>query len=191
MMSQTHIGYTTWQQPEAQVMPEVKRVRAQETAKPIVFASDSAVHEEINVVAIEAPRYSRAINGSGLAWQVIPNLGRTLGAVTAFPQGRGPTTQHDSVRLEYDVTVRRAGDLTVQLFLSPTLDTTGVGTLRIGVSVDDGPMQTLIDELLPAPTATTLQEQRDWTQAVEDNARMLQITLPAVGAGKHLSLIHI
>jgi len=33
------------------------------------------------------PSYSRAINGSGLAWQVIPNLGRTLGAVTAFPQG--------------------------------------------------------------------------------------------------------
>jgi hypothetical protein len=186
MMSQTHIGYTNWQQPEVQVMPEVQRVQAQETAKRIVFASQSAVHEETtNVVAIEAPRYSRAINGSGLAWQVIPNLGRTLGAVTAFPQGRGPTTQHDSVRLEYDVTVRPAGDLTVQLFLSPTLDTTGGGTLRIGVSVDDGPMQTLVDKLLPAPTATTLQEQRDWTQAVEDNARMLQITLPAVGAGKH------
>ncbi len=28
MMLQTHIGYTTWQQPEKDVMPEVKRVSA-------------------------------------------------------------------------------------------------------------------------------------------------------------------
>ena len=187
MMSQTHIGYTNWQQPEAQVMPDVKRVQAQEPAKRIMFASRAAAHEKTaDVVAMDAPRYSRIVNGSGLVWQVIPNLGRTLGSVIAFPQGHGPTTQNDSVRLEYDVAVRRAGDLTVQLYLSPTLDTTGADALRIGVSVDDGPMQTAIDRLLPASSGTTLQAQRDWSQAVEDNARVLQTTFPAVGAGKHV-----
>ncbi len=89
------------------------------------------------------------------------------------------------MRLEYDVTVARAGDLTVQLYLSPTLDTTGRGTLRVGISVDDGPMQTLVDRLLPSPTATTLEEQRDWNRAVEDNARVLRTTFPELGAGKH------
>jgi hypothetical protein len=187
MMSQTHIGYTNWQQPEAHVMPDVKRVETHEPAKPIVFASSAAVHKEMtHVVAVEAPRYSRIVDGSGLTWRVIPNLGRTLGSVTAFPQGRGPTTQQDSVRIEYDVRLPQAGDLTVQLYLSPTLDTTGRGSLRVGVSVDDGPMQTLIDKLLPSPTATTLQEQRDWNQAVEDNARVLQTAFPEVGAGKHV-----
>jgi hypothetical protein len=187
MMSQTHIGYTRWQQPEAQVMPDVKRVPAREAAKAIVFVSGPVGHEEMsNVIAIEAPHYSKAVNGSGLAWRVIPNLGRTLGAVTAFPQGRAPTTQHDSVRLEYDVTVQRAGDLNVQLYLVPTLDTTGRGTLQIGISMDDRPMQTLTDKLLPSPTVITSQEQRDWTQAVKDNARVLQTTLGEARAGKHV-----
>ena len=38
MMLQTHIGYTTWQQPDKQVMPEVKRVSAGASPKPIEFA---------------------------------------------------------------------------------------------------------------------------------------------------------
>ncbi|MET0499727.1 MAG: glycosyl hydrolase 115 family protein [Steroidobacteraceae bacterium] len=185
MMLQTHIGYTNWQQPASQVMPEVKRVQAQGTAKPIAFASNAAAQMP-NIVAIDAPHYSRAVNGNGLSWRAIPNLGRTLGSIAALPQGRGPTTQADSVRVEYDVNIAQAGDLTVQLFLSPTLDTTGRGTLRLGVSVDDGPMQTIVDRLLPAPTATTLHEQRDWNQAVEDNARMLQTVFTDVGAGKHV-----
>lgn len=186
MMSQTHIGYTGWQQPEIQAMPAVKRVASKETAKPIVFAAYDATPALRNdVVTIEAPRYTRARGGQGLKWKVIPNLGRTMGAVTAFPQGQISTTERDAVRLEYDVTLRQAGDLTVQLFLVPTLDTTGRGTLRIGVSIDNAPMQALIDRLSPATTAATLQEQRDWTRAVEDNARMLQTAFASVSAGKH------
>jgi hypothetical protein len=184
MMLQTHIGYTNWQQPKTQTMPEVKRVETSQPAKPIQFAS-AADHTPSHVIAIEAPHYSKAVNGAGLQWQVIPNLGRTLGAVTAFPQGRAPTTQSDGVRIEYEVALPQAGDLTLQLFLSPTLDTTGRDTQHIGVSIDDGPMQTLIDRLLPAPTATTLQEQRDWNHAVEDNARVLQTSFAGIESGKH------
>ncbi|HEY5810574.1 MAG TPA: glycosyl hydrolase 115 family protein [Povalibacter sp.] len=184
MMSQTHIGYVNWQQPDTQVMPKATRVKSDGAAKKIEFTTVYTAASDI--VSIEAPRYSRAINGKGLRWQAIPNLGRTLGAVTAFPQGRAPTTQADAVRLEYDTTVSRAGDLTVQLYLSPTLDTIGGGSLRIGVSIDDRPMQTLVDKLLPAPNATTLQEQRDWNQAVEDNARMLQTAFTDVSAGQHV-----
>lgn len=185
MMSQTHIGYTSWQQPPTQVMPEVRRIQAAGQAKPIVFASAEVRNATADVVAVEAPDYSRAINGKGLSWQVIPHLGRTQGSVIALPQGRPPTSEKDAVRLEYDIVVRQAGDLTVQLHLSPTLDTTGRGTLRLGVSLDDGPMQTLIDRLLPSPTATTLEEQRDWNKAVEDNVRVLKAAFPDVAAGKH------
>jgi hypothetical protein len=120
-----------------------------------------------------------------LTWTIIPNLGRTLGAVVALPQGRAATTQRDGVRLEYDLNIQRAGDLTVQLYLAPTLDTTGRGSLRIGMSIDEGPMQTLIDKLLPAPNATTLMEQRDWNNAVSDNVRVLQMIVPAMSVGHH------
>lgn len=184
MMAQVHIGYTNWQQPATQVMPAVRRVEDKGAARPVVFASAFEPSME-GVVAIEAPDYSRAVNGSGLRWQAIAHLGRTRGSVLALPQGRAPTTQQDNVRLEYDITIEHAGDMSVQLHLSPTLDTTGRGSQRIGVSVNDGPMQVLVDKLLPSPTATTLEEQRDWNRAVEDNVRVLQAVFPDTPAGTH------
>lgn len=186
MMLQTHIGYTNWQQPDVQIMPDVVRVPARSAVKPILFARGASSKQSANFIAIEAPHFSRAINNAGLTWKVVPNLGRTLGSVTAFPQGREPTSEQDAVRLEYDIQVQRKGDLSLQLYLSPTLDTTGRGALRVGVSIDDGAMQTLVDKLVPAPTATTSQEQRNWNRAVEDNARLLQTSFTDIGAGSHV-----
>ncbi|MFN4175636.1 glycosyl hydrolase 115 family protein [Phenylobacterium sp.] len=183
MMSQTHIGYTTWQQPDVQAMPAVVRVEAKGPVKPIVFAGPRQA--PAGVRAIEAPDYSRAVDGAGLRWRRVANLGRTKGAVLALPQGRPATTERDGVRVEYDLTTG-AGDLTVQLYLAPTLDTTGRGTQRIGVSLDDRPVQVLVDRLLPSPTDTTLEAQRDWNEAVKDNARVLQAAFPDVAAGKHV-----
>ena len=187
MMLQTHIGYTTWQEPKQQVMPEVKRIATQEKPKPIHFSDasdDSAAGED--VIAIEAPHYARAVNGAGLAWHSIPHLGRTSGAVTTLPQTLASTTEQDGVRLEYDVMVKRPGTLTVKLIMVPTLDATGQGNLRTGISVDGGGLQTLTDRLLPAPTSTTTQEQRDWNTAVEDNARVLEAHFPSISAGPHV-----
>jgi glycosyl hydrolase family 115 len=126
------------------------------------------------------------MGGSGLAWRTIPHLGRASGAVTAFPQGRGPTTQHDGVRLEYDVHVSTARDLTVHLHLVPTLDVSGERALRIGVSVDEEAMRILTDRLVPAAGEPLTQEMRDWNQTVADNARMVQATFPRIAAGKHV-----
>jgi len=39
---------------------------------------------------------------------------------------------------------------------------------------------------MPAPTATTTQEQRDWTRAVKDNARVLEGHFPDIGTGRHV-----
>jgi len=187
MMAQTHIGYTNWQQPDRQVMPKVVRVASTGRAAPMVFAAvDASDHGAARPIAIEAPHYTRAIGGAGLQWQVIPHLGRTLGAVTALPQGRPATTQADGVRLEYELALPAAGELPVQLYLVPTLDITGNGQRRLGVSLDDGPMRTLVDELEPAPNAATRQAQRDWNKAVEDNVRVLRTVFPRVGAGSHV-----
>jgi hypothetical protein len=185
MMSQTHIGYTNWQQPEQDTMPAVRRVEGNAPAKPIEFVTHGEATTN-DVVSIEAPHFSRVRNGKGLTWRVIPNLGRTLGSVTALPQGRDSTTEQDAVRLEYDIAIQKGGDLTVQLYLSPTLDTTGQGSQHIGVSIDDEPMRTLTDKLLPAPNATTLEEQRDWNEAVMDNNRILETTFANTRAGAHV-----
>jgi hypothetical protein len=184
MMTQTHIGYTGWQQPERDAMPEVRRLPMQAAPRPIVFAA--APVEQGGAIAIEAPHYSRSFAGKGLAWRIIPNLGRTLGAVSAFPQGHASTTQQDGVRLEYDLALSTAGDLTVHLYLVPTLDVSGQSAVRIGISLDSGSLHTLTDRLTPATGEVTSQERRDWSKAVEDNARILQVTFPRVAAGKHV-----
>jgi hypothetical protein len=182
MMLQTHIGYTTWQEPKTQVMPEVKRVPG--TAVTPSFATPSIVAAN-GVIALEAPGFSRAVDGRGLEWKVIPNLGRTRGAVIALPQGLAPTVQSDGVRLEYDVELSRSGDLKAQLYLVPTLDTNGSTGLNLGVSIDDGPMQTLTVRLTPAPNAAVSPEQKAWVKGVSDNAHMMVAEFPGVAAGKH------
>jgi hypothetical protein len=184
MMAQTHIGYTGWQQPERNVMPQIQRLPTPATPTPIVFAAPTI--ERAGAIAIEAPHYSRAVAGKGLTWRIIPHLGRTLGAVSAFPQGRAPTTQEDGVRVEYDLALSTAGDLTVHIYMVPTLDVSGDGAVRVGISLDDGPMHTLTDRLVPATGEVMSQERRDWSKAVEDNARVLQATFTRVAAGKHV-----
>ncbi|AQR61301.1 hypothetical protein BZG35_06285 [Brevundimonas sp. LM2] len=185
MMLQTHIGYTSWQQPESQEMPEVIRVAATATPRVAAVSAPADAAASGDRITIEAPDFSRAVGGAGLTWRVIPNLGLTAGAVTAFPQGRPPTTEADGVRLEYDFTLAQGGDLEALLDLVPTLDTTGKARLAFGVSLDDGPMIPLVDSLIPAPNATTTQEQRDWNQAVITNVRTLSTTFRSVAPGRH------
>ena len=182
MMDQTHIGYTTWQQPDRQVMPEIKRVPSGGSATPIAFAPSPATNPRV----IEAPAFDRAIPGQGLDWRVIPHLGRTDGAVAAFPQGRDSVPRSDNARLEYTVDLPTAGNLAVELELVPTLDPQGRSALALGVSLDDGPIEVLVDRLNPAPTDTTTQDQRDWNRAVTENMSAVTTTIPAVPAGRHV-----
>jgi len=186
MMLQTHIGYTTWQQPETQLMPEVKRVSSSGKPAEVVFAkSGSEASRNPGAIIIDAGSFSAAHGGKGLEWRVIPNLGRSgAGAVTAFPQGRPATSQGDGVCLEYSIDAR-AGDASASLHLLPTLDTSGGVDVRIGVSLDDGPLQTLSMRLVPSPGPPTQQEQRNWEQAVIDNEFVLEAKFSGVTAGKH------
>jgi hypothetical protein len=185
MMLQTHIGYTGWQQPEEQVMPEVKRVEKSAAPSAIAFAMPVSSEMKNGVISIEAADFVRG-NGTAFNWRVIPNLGRGPGAVTAFPQGRPATTQNDSVYLEYALNLPKAGDTTVQLHLLPTLNTSGGVDVRIGVSLDEGAMQTVALRLIPSPDPPKVQEQRDWEQAVIDNNFVLAAKFPGLAAGKHV-----
>lgn len=183
MMLQTHIGYTSWQQPEKQVMPEVKRVAVAGAPRPVLF-KPAEFPRVAGTVAVEAPDHDRAVDGAGLRWAVVPHLGRTRGAVIALPQGRPATTPEDGVRLEYDVDIAGSGPLAVHLYLAPTLDTRGGMSQRIGVSIDDGPVQVVTDALLPAPTDATIQAQHDWNRAVSDNVRVVSASFADVPAGR-------
>lgn len=178
MMLQVHIGYTGWQQPDTQTMPEVRRVAASGATGAIALPAAAPLPPADSYVSIDADRFSRTIAGKGLNWRAIPNLGRTSGAVTALPQGQPRTTLADNVRVEYDVETRRAGDAELTLYMVPTLDARGEGGVQIAVSIDDRPAETLRFDLVP--------HSRAWDAAVSDNAVKLKAGFPALAAGKHV-----
>jgi len=174
MMLQTKFGYTSWRDPKTDVMPAVTRVPG--AAAPIRFVTAPAPASP-TWAAAEAVGFTRATGGKGLTWRAIPRLGRTAGAVGAFPQGRPATTAADGVRLDYDLTLASGGDATVRLYMIPALDTRGATGMKIGVSVDDGPVRTLTMNLkVDAP---------NWTQAVKDNAYPLDAPVGPLAAGRH------
>jgi hypothetical protein len=188
MMLQTHIGYTNWQQPDQQSMPVVKYVDARSRPYDVPVSSTlcSDCPAPLSPISIEASQFLKGHSGAGLAWHKVPNLGAGAGAVIALPQGKAPTGQKDGVFLEYKADLPRTGYSRLQLFLLPTLETTGGVDVRIGVSIDAGKMQTLSLRLMPSPNAPTMQEQRDWEKAVSDNQFVLEARFPNLRPGEHV-----
>ncbi|MBB4619797.1 glycosyl hydrolase 115 family protein [Sphingomonas abaci] len=180
MMLQTHFGYTSWNDPKVDAMPQVTRIAAMGGAvAPLRFATAAprpgpAPGEDGTV---DAADLGRSVAAKGLAWRVIPNLGRSRGALVALPQGRPATTPADGIRADYAMTLAQAGDATLRLTMIPTLDVRGEAGGRIGVSVDGGPVRTL--------TMNLVVDGSDWTRAVKDNGFSLEARLGPLTAGAH------
>lgn len=153
LMSQTHIGYTYWQQPNRQKMPTVQYLPADSavagkdlTAPDSKWAKNAGAtggtvfyQDEKKGVSIEADHYTKAINTNGITWKILPDHGRTGSAITPFPvtaneQKPGGNAPH----LQYDIVADSAGKFVVDAYFSPTLnlfrDENG---LQYAISVDD------------------------------------------------------
>jgi hypothetical protein len=188
MMAQVHMSYVIWNDPTQQTMPSIIRV-AGDTPTERRGAGVRFVGRRpapAGVIAIEAPSFSRARNGSGLRWTAIPHLGRTQGSVLALPQGRPATSPAQSVCLEYDTRVATPGPATLTVYLAPALDTIGGDGVRIGVSLDDGPVRTLTAELEATGGAQDTPPKRAWAEAVCDNAVRLSADMGHVTVGRHV-----
>ncbi|MBN1481593.1 glycosyl hydrolase [candidate division KSB1 bacterium] len=113
-------------------------------------------------IAIEATHYSRKVDVAPVRWCLIPNLGRTGSAITPSPVTVASQTPGEVCpRLEYDIFLLSSGDITVHLFVSPTLNFHNNQGLRFAVSIDDNPPKTInIHENFAF---------QDWEQAVRCN----------------------
>src|SRR5688572_9741236 len=155
MMSQTHIGYTYWQQPPRQKMPEVKYVPKDSIVEVPVYhqygsikssadklpkdANGNFFYELEDYVSIEASHFTKAINTNGITWKILPDHGRTSDAITSFPvtaaiQKPGNNSPH----VEYEVYVYSHGEFKLNAYFSPTLNFHNTETgLQYAISVDD------------------------------------------------------
>jgi hypothetical protein len=183
MMDQTHIGYTYWQQPEADKMPEVVTLPAGPAAQNPVPAPQGS-RPATTYVAMEAEQYTQAVNAGPITWQRLPDLGRTLGAVTTFPVTAAPTAAPGgaSPHLEYRLTLAQAGPVMVSAYLAPTLDFTNTTGLRYAVSIDDEAPQliNLHTGLVPD------NGNRPWEQAVANNSILKTSQHTVAAAGPHV-----
>lgn len=156
MMSQTHIGYTYWQQPPVNRMPALKYndlnkdttiftppfgIYSPETSEGLLPKNDkrNLFYEEEGYVSIEAAHFTKAINTNGINWKALPDHGRTGDAITPFPvtvpaQKPGGNAPH----LEYEFYTYSSGDFKLNAYFSPTLNFHGTENgLEYAVSVDD------------------------------------------------------
>jgi hypothetical protein len=137
MMDQVRIGYRSWQEPRRSIMPKVTYVAGNDKhGKEIIFI------EKDGYVSIEAGSFSRAINSDKIHWEIIPDMGKTVSAITTFPQNEYPQ-EKSPVYVEYDIDFSSVGEFEVQLLLSPTLNYNANKGLRYEISFDGQNPQTV------------------------------------------------
>ncbi len=132
MMDQVRIGYTYWQQPEKSVMPKIAYIDVSSKVTEKIFK------EADGYVSIEAENYAKVSNDETVSWITIPDMGKTLSAVTTTPVTEAPT---EKVYLEYKVELTTKGEGSLTLLLSPTLNFNENKGLRYAVSIDGGEEQ--------------------------------------------------
>ncbi|WP_184542108.1 glycosyl hydrolase 115 family protein [Mucilaginibacter sp. FT3.2] len=159
-----------------------KKVTVKLTINNKQSASDGAFHQNNGYIAIEAQHYSRAVNGNAISWMVLPGYGKTLSGVTTMPvtakkQQPGGSCPH----LEYRINLTDTGWVSLQAFVSPTIDFRNGHGLFYAVSIDnETPQQVNI---------STAADSKDWAEAVSDNIRKMitkhHITQPGIHTIKY------
>jgi hypothetical protein len=154
MMDQTHIGYTYWQQPPVNKMPQVSYVSpdsAQAESTKIDLADNTAedlipknsggsniFFEKNSYVSIAANDYTKTINSSSIGWKTIPGIGKLGSGITSFPVTVSAELSTSSPHIEYDFYCYSKDSLNLLTYFSPTLNfQNSPNGLQFGVSIDN------------------------------------------------------
>lgn len=118
--------------------------------------------------------HADSVSTEGTGFRTIKRLGRGVGSLV---EACGVEKQ-DTVEkvLTYPVYLTGAGEFTLELHRFPSLDSTG--RIRIGVSVDGGPVQ-----IVESPSND--EWRGNWKKNVLNNVDRLYLQLPSLEAGEH------
>lgn len=131
IMTQKHIGYTSWNDDfPADVQPEVFRVAdAGRLTGGYTFTGENGV------VSIEAEHFHRAVDAADAAWKVIPHMGRTLSGVALMPY----TAAVDNASLSYRMQLPAEQEwVDVHVVVKSTLAFSNVQGHRYSVAFEGG-----------------------------------------------------
>ena len=134
MMDQTHIGYTSWDEPkQGNIMPNVERVKPEEVRK-----GGYVFKEKNKVVVMEAEHYFITESSENTSWRVIPNLGRTLSGVALLPYTKEP----ENAAITYKMKLKTESDsIKIRLIFDSTLPFSEGGN-RVSAGFDNAAEKT-------------------------------------------------
>nr|MDA3930757.1 glycosyl hydrolase 115 family protein [Prolixibacteraceae bacterium] len=143
--------------------------------------------ERNGYVSIDATKYSKAIEGKNIQWDIIPDMGRTGSAITTFPVTKSVDKPGiGTPGLEYDfylLDTPKDNQIDVDVYISSTLNFKGGSGLQFAVSVDNGEPQLVnIHEGTEVP---------DWkypwwfNKAVSEKVMIKNATIELASAGQH------
>lgn len=154
--------------------------------RPALSRSRLAGFVEANgYVSIEADHYSRAVDGGGVRWQRIPDIGRTGAGMEPFPvTAARQTPGGDSPRLEYRVSLFTTGPVTVHAYLSPRNNPLPTDGLTYAVSFDDEAPQSVNVTKVTGADDGTMNAQ--WARNTSDNVNVTSTVHRVTTAGAHV-----
>lgn len=196
IMSQTHIGYDNWQQPDKNIIPQTKTIELAINEVTKIAAEDfpksetsinknrDLYHvrgfvEDNGYISIESKNYSKAINSDAVKWTTIPNLGRTESGVTLKPSNIKPIEiSEQSPRLEYDVHFFSKGNVKVHAYFSPTINFTTRDGLKYGIAFDEEKPQII--------NFNADNSEKNWAESVANNIKIITSVHTIEKAGNHV-----
>ena len=142
--------------------------------------------ESNGYVSIETEHCNNIVGNTEACWQVIPNLGRTLSAVTPVPvTSYAQTPGDDNPHLEYQVYLFNKGEVKVDAYFSPTLNfNNSKEGIRYAVSFDDDVPQ--IVKITSNPNPPDLNNDPVWNKWVADNINIQSTTHKIDKEGEHI-----
>ncbi|MFZ5892715.1 MAG: glycosyl hydrolase 115 family protein [Myxococcota bacterium] len=139
--------------------------------------------EANGVVSMEADHFTRAVSTAQVWWKRLPDIGRTGSGMMPEPvTAPSQTPSGSSPHLEYDFYSLGSGEVTVGAYLSPRNSVLHNSGLRYGISIDDGPIQSVNINLGDDLTGGG---NRMWERHTSDNINLTTTVHTLAAAGNH------
>lgn len=141
------------------------------TIKP-EYIEEGCALEEDGLVALEAGQFQ----GQSQDFRLVRRLGRMRGDLAEVCVQRENCAEDGAKPLCYNFVTRRSGEYLLEIHRFPSLNS--VGRIRIGVSLDNGPVQI-------AESFSNDEWRGNWKKNVLDNVDRLYLRFPLTQPGQH------
>lgn len=203
IMSQTHIGYTSWQSPQFNNIPKTVEVKlggnteTNNTVEESNASNNSTVNDIPNdakgfienngYISIEANNFSSKTEPQPFQWKVVENLGKTGSSIISLPIKKGRVELNkNSPKLSYNVNFKNKGKVKVHMYFSPTINYSIREGMYYGLSFDnESPTQVNYDSD-PNVFNYNGKVPSNWESNVADNIKIITSEFQIIKAGNHI-----